>query len=256
MNEFPPPQLQDKLALVKLQKHRSSRISLWRSCILISFTVSLGLLSTLPYWKIKHQAQIKISGEKLVNKTTIYNTLNFDYPQFIWTINGLELSQKINSIPSIAAVKVNRQIMPPSITISLQEKNPVALATLQGKVGFLDAQGEWISLNFYGNIHSKDSLPKLKVVNYEMQFKQTWSKIYYLISLYPELKISEVHWNRSDSILMQTKIGQVFLGSPSSRLERQFEVMTKLQNLPNHLDSDEIAYIDLSNPEVNLIQKY
>ncbi|MGB5634831.1 MAG: FtsQ-type POTRA domain-containing protein [Waterburya sp.] len=256
MSAFPPPQLQYKLSLVKLQQHRSARISLWRACLLICCTMSLSLLATLPYWQVKHKTQIKISGEKLVSENTIYSTLNFAYPQFIWAVNGLNLAQKIESIPSVAVAKVNRRIIPPRIIISLQEKNPVAIATFQGKVGFLDFQGEWIALNFYGNVNADYPLPKIKVINYEMQFSKDWSKIYELISLYPELKISEVHWNQSSSVFLQTKIGQVFLGSELSRLEQQFKIMTKLKNLPNHLESSEIAYIDLSNPDINLIQRY
>lgn len=218
--------------------------------------MSLGLLATLPNWQIKQQNQIKINGEKLVSENTIYRTLKFSYPQFIWTVNGLNLEQKIETIPSIAVAKINRRIMPPSIIISLQEKKPVAVATFQEQVGFLDAQGEWISLNFYDNINSDHPLPKLKVINYERQFRTAWSKIYQLISLYPDLKISEVHWDQFGGLFIQTKIGQFFLGSELSRLEQQFKIMTKLKNLPNHLESSEIAYIDLSNSNVNLIQRY
>lgn len=256
MNAFPPPQLQYKLALVRHQKHQANRISLWRACLLICCTMSLSLVTTFPYWQIKQQSQIKISGEKLVSENTIHRTLKFVYPQFIWTVDGLNLAQKVESIPSISAVKVNRKIIPPSITINLQEKKPVAVATFQEGVGFIDSHGEWISLDFYDNINADYSLPKLKVINYEMQSRGTWSKIYQLIVLYPDLKISEVSWDQSGSLFIQTKIGQVLLGSELSRLEQQFKTMSKLENLPDHLESSEIAYIDLSNPSVNLIQRY
>jgi len=256
MSAFPPPQLQYKLALVKLQQHRSHRISLWRACLLIFCTMSLGLVAALPYWQIKQQTQIKISGDKLVSKNSIYRTLKLSYPQFIWMVNGLNLKQKVESIPSIDTAQVNRRIIPPSIIISLQEKKPVAVATFQEQVGFLDAEGEWISLNFYDKLNADYSLPKIKVINYESRFKMAWIKIYQLISLYPDLKISEVHWDQFGGLFIQTKIGQFFLGSELSRLEQQFKIMTKLKNLPKHLEPSEIAYIDLSNPNANLIQRY
>lgn len=256
MGAFPPPQLQYKLALVKVQQQRLDRISLWRSGLIIILAMSLGLTATLPYWKIKQSTQIKIKGKKLVSEDTVRTAINFNYPQFIGTVNGLNIARKIESIPSIAAVKVNKQIIPPHLIISLQEKEPVAIATSQGKIGFLDANGEWIPQQFYTNIDAKSSLPKLKVIDHQPSYQQPWRKIYQLVSLYPELQISEIQWQDSGSLFIQTKIGRVFLGSDRSQLELQFKTMAKLANLPDYLESSEIAYIDLSNPQVNLIQKY
>jgi cell division protein FtsQ len=256
MNAFPPPELQYKLTLVKLQQHRLTRLALWRACCIIFCTTGLGLATVLPNSQIKTQNQININGDTLVDKNTVYQALKLTYPQFIWSVNGIEITQKIEAIPSIEAAKVNKQIIPPLITISLQEKAPVALATAQGEVGFLNTQGEWIAQKFYSGTKANFQLPKLKVIDYQLRFQSTWQKIYQLILLYPELKVSEVHWQTSGDIFLETKIGRVFLGSESSRLEQQFKTISKLKNLPKQLKTSEIAYIDLSNPGVNLIQKY
>lgn len=256
MNAFPPPQLQYKLALVKLQQHRLTRLALWRACCIISCATGLGLATILPNSQIKTQNQIKINGDKLVDEDTIYQALKLTYPKFIWSVNGIEITQRIEAIPSIETAKVNKQIIPPSITISLQEKTPIALASANGEVGFLNTQGEWIAQKFYSSTKADFTLPKLKVIDYQLQFQATWQKIYQLILLYPELKVSEVHWQTSGDIFLETKIGQVFLGSESSRLEQQFKTISKLKNLPTQLKTSEIVYIDLSNPGVNLIQKY
>ena len=256
MSMFPPPQLQDKLALIKLQQSRSSKLALWRSCLMICCALSLSLAATLPKSQVKDQGQIRVNGTKLVSQDTIYQALNFSYPQFIWSVNGMDLTQKVESIPSIKAAKVSKQIIPPIITISLQEKIPVALATSKGKVGFLNSEGEWVEQEFYTNVDGNYPLPQLKVIDYQMQFRTAWSKIYELILLYPQLKVNEIHWQSSGGIFINTKIGQVFLGSELSRLEQQFKIISKLENLPEHLESSKIAYIDLSSPGVNLIQKY
>lgn len=256
MSAFPPPQLKYKLALVDIQEHRLSRIALWRSCFIIFCAVGLSLAATLPYWQIKHQSQIQISGEKLVSEDTIYTALDFAYPQLIWTVNGASLTQEIESIPSIVTARVNKQIIPPRLRISLQERTPVALAISQDKVGFLDLHGQWIDREFYANVDANFPLPELKVLNYEPRYQPSWNSIYELISLYPELQIDEVQWNQSGSLFLHTKIGKVFLGSDLSRLKQQFKIMLKLQNLPTHLDRSKIAYLDLSNPNLNLIQRY
>jgi len=256
MSSFPPPKLQYKLAVIDIQEARLARIALWRSCLIIGCALSLGLLATLPYWKIKHQSQIYLSGNKLVNQNSLYTALEFGYPQFIWTINSTKLADKIESIPAIEVARIDKQIIPPKLTIYLQERIPVAIATSLGKVGFLDIDGEWIPQHLYENSSHDFSLPKLAVLNYQPQYQKSWKTIYQLISLYPELKISEIQWNHSGSLFVQTNLGRVFLGSDSSRLEQQFKIMSKLQNLPEHIEKSKIAYIDLSNPQLNSIQKY
>lgn len=256
MSAFPPPQLKYKLAKVEIQEQRLSRIALWRSCFVTCCAVSLCLGATLPYGQIKQQSQIQISGEKLVSKDTIHTALEFSYPQLIWTVNGVSLTQEIESIPSIATARVNKQIIPPRLKISLQERTPVALAIFQDKVGFLDLHGQWIEQKFYANLDNHFALPELKALNYQPRYQKSWSKIYQLISLYPELKVNTVEWNQSSSLFLHSKIGKVFLGSDLSRLNEQFKIMLKLQNLSTHVDRSQIDYLDLSNPNLNLIQKY
>jgi len=256
MSAFPPPQLQYKLSLVKLQQQRLTRLSFWRACFMVGCATGLSLAATLPNSQIKNKSQIDVNGERLVSENSIRQALRFDYPEFIWSINGMDLARKIESVPSVKAVKVSKQIIPPRIIVSLQEKVPVALATSGGEVGFLNAEGEWIAQKYYDNTNLDLPLPKLKAINYQSGFKLTWSKIYELNLIYPELKITEVHWREGGGIFLQTKIGQVFLGSENSRLEQQFKTISKLKNLANKVDAEEIAYIDLSSPGVNLIQKY
>ena len=256
MSAFPPPQLQYKLSLIKIQQQRLTRLSFWRACLMISCATGLGLLATIPNSQIKRASQIEVDGERLVSENTIRQALKFSYPQFIWSINGIDLARKIESIPSVKAVKVSKQIIPPKINISLQEKTPVALATSQGQVGFLSDRGEWIEQKFYDNTNLDLPLPKLKVINYQPRLSSIWREIYQLSLLYPELKITEVHWREGDRIFLKAKIGQVLLGSETSRLEQQFQTISKLKNLSDRVDTEEIAYIDLSNPGVNLIQKY
>ena len=255
MSAFPPPHLKYRLALAKVRQRRLARRALWRSCVLIGCTLGIGLAANLPHSKIEHQTQIEIEGTKLVSEDTIYTALDIAYPQFFWMVNGIDWTQKIESIPSIEAAQVNRQALPPRIKISLQEKIPVAVATSQGTIGFIDRHGDWIPQEFYAAINDR-TLPKLKVIDYNLQAKQTWNKIYQLINLYPELQINEVSFERSGNLFVNSKIGKVFLGSETSLLERQFKVLARLQNLPQHLKHSEIDYIDLSNPESNLIHKY
>ena len=256
MSFIPPPQLKYKLALVDIQENRLSRLAIWRAAIVVCITISIFVLGILPYWQIEHQSQIIVKGNKLVSKNNIYQNLDFAYPQYIWTVNGGNLAQKVVRLPSVAEVRINKSLIPPQLIVFLQEKNPVALATLAGNVGFLDSNGQWIAQKNYDNIHADFALPKLKVINYQVQYQSTWQKIYQLILSHQELKITELKWSQSGNLFLQTKIGKVALGSNSTRLKKQFTTMLKLQTLPKYIENNKIDYIDLSSSDLNLIQKY
>ena len=255
MVDFSQP-LKHKLRRLQQQRQRDWRRSLWRSLLTIGCAISLTSIAASSVWQITGQAQVQIEGADLVSETAIYALLDLKYPQFLGTTPSYELAQKLETIPAIAAARVSKQTIPPRLMIFLQERVPVALALSSGKVGFLDAEGTWIPPYLYGDLSTNFPLPQLKVVNFQPQYRRTWSKIHSLISRYSALKISEVRWDESEHLFLKTELGTVYLGSDLSQLEDRFEVMVRLKNLPDRFDSSEIAYIDLSNPRQNLIQKY
>ncbi len=63
-------------------------------------------------------------------------------------------------------------------------------------------------------------------------------------------------WNESGDVHLKTQLGMVYLGSPHFRLEDKFAALARLQNLPRYLDRSQINYIDLSNPDLRIIEKH
>ena len=250
------PKLQQKLSLLKKQKKQQLYHALWRSLCISSLVATLIWLASLPYWQIKHRSQVKIVGNHTVTKDTIYSLLALSYPQFIWSIPTKKLSQTLESAPPILTAKVNRQILPPIITVSLQEKIPVALALSGGKIGFLDAQGNWIPRQFYQNSTNTSSSLTLKVINFQPQYARYWTEVYKLINLYSDIDVFAVIWQDSENLRLKTELGMIYLGSPRFRLEDKFAALASLQNLPAYLNQSQLDHIDLSNPDVRLIEKH
>ena len=248
--------LQHNLHKLKQQKQKQLRLALWRSAVTISCAVGLLTISGLPSWQIKEPSQLDIEGENLIAEETLHSWLNFAYPQYIWSIPTQKLTQQLELIPSIAATKITKQILPPRLIVKIQERTPVAIAATSGKVGFLDAEGTWIDQEYYGKLDENLTLPSLKVVNFQPSERNSWIKIYHLMSVYSSIKIEEISWDRSNALFLKTEIGMVYLGANPAQLDKQFKVMAQLKNLPDRVKASEIAYIDLSNPDVNLIQKY
>ena len=256
MSLLPSSELAKRLASVERYRRKSLSLAFWRSAIVISCATGLLCLANSSYWQIQRQSQIKIIGNNLVSKKTIKQILDFSYPQFIWSINSGKLTAKLAATPSIAAAKVSKQIFPPQLTVSLQERYPVALALESGKIGFLDAEGQWIDRDFYGNIGTEFPVPQLKLIDFEERYRSHWLALYRLISNHSTVRVSEISWDKSGGVFLRTEIGLIYLGSDLSRLTEQFEIILRLRTLSERLASQDISYIDLSNPDLNLIQKY
>jgi cell division protein FtsQ len=248
--------LKQKLSLLERRKRYCLYRSLWRSVFVGGCAIGLIFIFSLPYWQIQQKSQIQIEGATLVSKNTIFSKLGLTKPEYIWNISNHELVKKLETMSSLEAAKINKQIFPPRLIVLVKERQPVALALSKGKVAFLDRQGVWIPLTLYDRADRNFTLPKLKVVNFQPEYRDTWLELYRLITLYPIIKIEEIRWDESANLFLKTAIGTVYLGGNLSNLSNQFKTLARLKNLPNYFEISNIAYIDLSNPDFELIQKY
>ncbi|MBE9167188.1 FtsQ-type POTRA domain-containing protein [Pleurocapsales cyanobacterium LEGE 06147] len=249
------PELKRKLSRLKRQNREERQRSLWRAFFVSAIAGSLILVAALPKWQIKDREQIHLKDARLVTEDSVLSSLALSYPQSIWTISSQQLSQKLESLPAIANAKVTRQILPPSLIVFLNERVPVAIAFSDGNIGFLDAEGTWIPGSFY-QLDSDFPMPTLKVTNWQSEYRSYWVQIYRLLTQYSTVKIFELRWEEPTNLILKTEIGTVYFGSPTERLKDKFIVLARLKNLPNYLKNSEIAYIDLRNPDLRIIEKY
>ncbi|MGK7895881.1 MAG: cell division protein FtsQ/DivIB [Xenococcus sp. (in: cyanobacteria)] len=252
------PKLQQKFLLLQRKKRQRVQISLWRSLLVSSFvTISLGLM-ILPYWQIKNASQIILEEDITVAKSTIYSLLNLNYPQWLWTIPNHQLANNLKSISPIVDAVVTKQMFPPRMTVRLQERLPVASALSEGKIGFLDADGIWLDAHFYRISQDKQTfaLPPIKVINFKTQYRDTWAEIYRLAARYQEIELLELRWDESAHLYLKTNIGKIYLGSDSSLLPQQFQVLARFPKLSTQENITGIKYLDLSNPKNPFIQSY
>ncbi len=255
MSTITSPELKRKLSRLKRQNREERQRAVWRAFFVSALAGSLIWVATLPQWQIKDRGQIYLKNNHLVKKEPILSSLALAYPQSIWTISSQQLSQQLESLPAIATAKVTRQILPPSLIVFLQERVPVAVAFSEGNMGFLDAEGTWLPGSFY-QLDANFSMPTLKVTNWQPEYRSYWIEIYRLLTQYSTVKIFELRWEEPTNLILKTEIGTVYFGSPTERLKDKFIVLARLKNLPDYLKNSEIAYIDLRNPDLRLIEKY
>ncbi len=258
MSSFYDPILRQKLLLLQQQNRQRSRIAIWRCWLVTSLVASSVAIITSTYWQIKKPSQVIFEEDIFVAPSTIYSLLKLNYPQWLWTIPSHELSDHLKSIPPIVDAMVKKQMFPPQMKVKLQERIPVAMALSQGKIGFLDPDGIWLDAKFYRYSGEQQNLalPKLKVINFQTQYQETWSEIYRLSARYQEIELLEVRWDEVAHLYLKTNIGKIYLGSDRSLLSEQFQALARFPELATSENLTAIEHLDLSNPKIPFIQRY
>jgi cell division protein FtsQ len=161
--------------------------------------------------------------------------------------------QLLQRAPLLGA-EVDRQLLPPGLKVTVQERVPVAvvLSAQPGDDepqphGLIDAQGAWMPITSFGLGPTAKQLPGLQVRGLQPQYKRYWPQVYATIHRSP-VAIQSIDWSDPSNLVLATDLGVVHLGPYSPELEQQLAMLDKMRNLPDHMQSAEVAYIDLSKP--------
>ena len=260
---------------LRRQRRARSAALLWQ--MLAASAIAGGLLWWIaqPAWLIARSEQVKVEGNQWLSDKAVRSLVPLSYPQSLWGIQPQALAQKLESTGPIAKAKVTRNLFPPSLTIEVAERLPVAVAqptavlksSDKEKVGWLDARGGWMPSESYTAVRSHNSsiepgsaqgtqpqhsLPTLKVIGPLEQYRALWPKFYQGLSGLT-VKVFEIDWQNPNNLILKTEIGTVHLGPYSSKTSEQLKVLDRMRQLPKQLDSSKIAYIDLRNPAAPIV---
>ena len=246
---------------LRRQRRLKLVIIIWQILAVSSLASGLLWAITQPIWLITKQEQLTVEGNQLLSDRAILSLITLDYPQSIWGIKPQILAHNLESHNPIAKAKISRHLFPPSLRIEITERRPVAITKFKSKVGtgnsqkmgWLDANGNWIPLESFSALERTESLPTLKVIGFTEQYRQYWHPLYKSLSRSP-VKVFEINWEDPGNLILTTELGLVHLGQYSSRFSEQLNVLDRMRELPNKIDVRRIAYIDLKNPESPLIQ--
>lgn len=272
MTPFSTPsqkELEERRRALRQQRRKRTVQSTWRTIFVTGLTGGLLWAVTLPIWVIRQPDQVIIEGNQLLATDTIYSLLPIHYPQPLLSIQPEAIAQRLKDEAPIAEVLITRQLYPPRLILQVQETHPVAIAypatvsdnappeqreqNSSTQIGLLDQAGDWIPLDNYTNLKQTLQLPELKVIGNREQYRSAWPDFYTLISRSP-VKISEVDWRDTANIILLTDLGIVHLGPYTPALTTQLRILDQMRNLPEKVDSDQVAYIDLSNPDMPMVQ--
>ena len=248
----------------QLKRRRQVRFwqGMWRSLAILGLTGAIVWGVSLPDWTIDTPEKIKIKGNKLLSISAIRSLVPLSYPQSILEIEPEKLSREIETKAPIARATVTRQLLPPSLTIEVTERNPVAIVlpafsspnSTDPEIGIVDEQGFWIPKNSYADLENTLELPELIVIGLDEHFRPYWPEIYRAVSR-SGVKVFEINLQSPNNLVLKTELGRVHLGTYSAFLfQQQLRVLAKMRQLPNRVRASQIDYIDLSNPDDPSVQ--
>ncbi|MBW4666897.1 MAG: FtsQ-type POTRA domain-containing protein [Cyanomargarita calcarea GSE-NOS-MK-12-04C] len=244
----------------KLRKKRQTKIiqAIWRTIAVSGLAGGLLWVAIQPIWILKDPQQIEISQirSSLLPDESIRSLLALSYPQSLLRIDPSALAQSLEKQPIIAQATVTRRLFPPGLIIQIQERVPVALAqsgNTKSTVGLLDVTGVWMPLEKYRSLNPQFLLPSLKVIGDPEQYRPYWTQIYQAVSQ-SSVKVMEINCQDPTNIVLKTELGKVHLGAPSSQISDQIKVIAQMRHLPAKLNSSQIEYIDLKNPDRPIVQ--
>ncbi|PSB34170.1 cell division protein FtsQ/DivIB [Chlorogloea sp. CCALA 695] len=250
-----PGELTQRRSVLRRNRRIKQIKSVWRTLAISGLLGGLVWGATQPVWVIRESGQINVIENQLLTTPAIQSLLKISYPQTLLEIKPEALAQQLEAQPTISDAKVTRSLFPPSLTVQVTERIPVAVALTKNLTpGLIAADGVWIPQQSYAAPNSTSfKMPKLKVRGQVEAYKPYWSQLYQAVNSL-EVKVSEIDWQNSDNLILKTELGIIHLGAYSSKLSDQLRRLEEMRRLPTKVNPQDVAYIDLTNPKDPFVQ--
>ena len=247
-------QLLKRRQVLKQQRRIHLGQSSWRLFALAGLTGLMIWAVSQPIWLIRSPREIQVRGNQLLSDSLLQDLVPLDYPQSLLEVQPETIARQLLQRAPLLGAEVDRQLLPPGLKVTVQERVPVAvvLSAQPGDDepqphGLIDAQGAWMPITSFGLGPTAKQLPGLQVHGLQPQYKRYWPQVYATIHRSP-VAIQSIDWSDPSNLVLATDLGVVHLGPYSPELEQQLAMLDKMRNLPDHMQSAEVAYIDLSKP--------
>lgn len=259
----------------QLRRHRRWRTlqTIWQVLTVSSFAGGLIWALSLSDWMLRNPEQVNIEGNQFLPTATIRSILPIEYPQSLLTIQPQTIVQHLEAEAPIADATITRRLFPPSLTVHIQERYPVAVAYMAGppssiptatsknkpqaqqppQIALLDEEGAWIPYDTYIALNPAQGLPNLKILGMREEYRAQWAAIYQQVSQSP-VNITEIDWRDPNNLILKTELGPVYLGTYSGQFGDQLRLLDQMRSISEQVSLDQIAYIDLRNPEIPLVE--
>ncbi|MEM7065824.1 MAG: FtsQ-type POTRA domain-containing protein [Cyanobacteria bacterium P01_B01_bin.77] len=234
---------------------------LWRHTAMVGLTVGCVSLATSSRWQLTSAEQVHLSGNHLLSDEAIYELMAMEYPLSLLKVHPLDLETTLITEGPIATAIVRRRLLPPGLNVRIRERTPVAIALPNtetvitslnndprsfSQMGLLDANGYWMPYSSFTQLGADE--PSLQVQGMRPAYQKDWPAIYQALQKNP-IQVSQIDWRDPTNLILQTELGRVHIGPYGQNFSKQLAALDRMRNLNTEMDIEEIAFIDLRNPD-------
>jgi cell division protein FtsQ len=208
-----------------------------------------------PDWTISKPEQVQIEGNQYLSDTTIRSMLAITYPQLILELSPAQLKARLTERSSITNVSIDRQVLPPRLTVQVQDFPPVARIVPDdptSSLALIDERGWQLPTASY-RPSVVQSLPTLQLRLPTHGTCPEWSQIYRAVRTSP-VAIGTIDCRNPQNVTLQTEIGKVGLGAVGNRLKDRMQQLDRLRNWQKQILPDDVELLDLENPDFPKLQ--
>lgn len=226
-------------------------IQLWRLAVLGMTATGLGWILLTQGWTLRNDEQISVSGSQRLGRSAVMDAAQLDLPLQLLSLQPREIEQNLLKTLPIQAASVQRQLLPPGLTVQLEDRRPLAAATRQGKQGvergMVDRRGQWMARTTAE--HGEQPETTIQVLGWTPVQRPLLEE---LLERRDQLgsPLQAIAFSADGALSVQTTaLGLVQLGSDPRLLERQLATLSQLtRSLPVQLRRQPGSSIDLSDP--------
>ena len=263
-----PEELSERRRTLRQQRRLRNLQHLWRVLAISGLAVGAIWLIRNPFWLLlRGPDQVIIEGNEMLVDDAVHGLLAIEYPQRIFDLEPERLIEQLQNQAPIASAQVDRQLFPPRVEITLQERIPVAVTipsrpnaesatdpTPVTQPGLVDSEGYWLAQSAAAGLNQDFDLPTLKVRGFHSRYQLQWPLLYAAMQASP-VGIQEIDLRSPNNLIVQTEIGTIHLGVyDARRLTEQLAILPQLRQLTKDPEAPRIDYIDLANPQVPAVK--
>ena len=235
---------------LRRQRRQNLLVQLWRLAAMLLLSGGFAWILLRHGWSLRGPEAVILKGNAALGTEQVVEAAKLRFPHPLLEVNPRVLEQQlIDSLP-VQSVRVERQMLPARLIVSLSPQIPIAQAERQGPAGrergLLNTKGQWIPLSNASpkpltdilvrgwNDQQSDQIAAL------LQQHERFEGMLKAVVLHPDGDIS----------LVTTSLGRIDLGGEPALLDTQIETIVHLnRTLPEHLRQARQGSLDLSNPD-------